>query len=259
MLLEPQSGRPVFKDHFSGHAAEYAKFRPVYPDEMFDWLARQAPDRARAVDVATGNGQAAVALASRFASVIALDASAAQLDNATPHERGGVPGRASRIDGPPRCLRRSRDGGAGAPLARSCGLLRRSLSMLRPGGLFAAWGYSNATIAPGVRSRHSSTSTLGSSASYWPPERAIVEARYEPVVLPFEEIAPPAFALEQEMTGDGFAGYIGTWSAVQRYRQAVGSDPLPFIRPAIDRYWPTPDTIRLVRWPLFLRVGRNPA
>ncbi len=28
-----------FKDHFSGHANAYAKYRPDYPTELFDYLA----------------------------------------------------------------------------------------------------------------------------------------------------------------------------------------------------------------------------
>jgi SAM-dependent methyltransferase len=129
--------------------------------------------------------------------------------------------------------------------------------ILRPGGLLAVWGYSNATVAPEFDGELIDfyTRVVG---PYWPPERAIVEAQYATVVMPFDEIASPPFALEQDMTGEGFAGYLGTWSAVQRYRQAVGEDPMPLIRPAIDRYWPTPDTIRHIRWPLFVRAGRKP-
>ena len=68
-----------FKDHFSGHAVEYAKFRPHYPDELFEYLALISPRHELAWDCATGNGQAAVGLARHFDSVIATDASAQQL------------------------------------------------------------------------------------------------------------------------------------------------------------------------------------
>ncbi len=30
---------PDFSDHFSGQAAEYAKFRPRYPEALFEYLA----------------------------------------------------------------------------------------------------------------------------------------------------------------------------------------------------------------------------
>ncbi len=69
----------TFKDHFSGHASVYAEARPHYPDALFDWLAREAPDRDLAWDCGCGNGQASVALAARFARVHATDPSATQI------------------------------------------------------------------------------------------------------------------------------------------------------------------------------------
>ena len=37
-----------FKDLFTPQAADYARFRPVYPPELYAWLAAQAPARALA-------------------------------------------------------------------------------------------------------------------------------------------------------------------------------------------------------------------
>src|SRR5215475_11590766 len=76
-----------FKDHFSRQAANYAKFRPRYRRELFDYLASIAPGRELAWDCGTGNGQAAVGLASVFDRVIATDASKKQIANAEPHNR----------------------------------------------------------------------------------------------------------------------------------------------------------------------------
>ena len=73
-----------FKDHFSAAASDYARFRPGYPPQLFEWLTSLCPQRQLALDVATGNGQAAVALAQHFEQVIASDASAAQLAQAMP-------------------------------------------------------------------------------------------------------------------------------------------------------------------------------
>ena len=72
----------MFKDHFSKQAAGYAKFRPRYPQKLFDYLASIAPSRQVAWDCGTGNGQAAVGLASVFDRVIATDASEKQIANA---------------------------------------------------------------------------------------------------------------------------------------------------------------------------------
>src|SRR5437773_12056929 len=100
----------TFKDHFSKQAADYAKFRPRYPRELFEYLGSVAPSRALAWDCATGSGQAALELAEVFDRVIATDASERQIANAQPHERveyrvapaeesGGGSGSSDRIMG----------------------------------------------------------------------------------------------------------------------------------------------------------------
>ena len=77
----------AFKDHFSKQSADYATFRPRYPQELFDYLGTIAPSRQLAWECGTGNGQAAVGLTSVFDRVIATDASERQISNAQAHER----------------------------------------------------------------------------------------------------------------------------------------------------------------------------
>src|SRR3954470_6795879 len=83
----PNSKIQTFKDHFSKQAADYAKFRPRYPKQLFQWLASLAPSRDLGWDCATGNGQAAVELAEVFLRVVATDGSETQIANADPHPR----------------------------------------------------------------------------------------------------------------------------------------------------------------------------
>ena len=59
---------PRFIDHFSGHADAYAAARPHYPDALFDSLAALCARHDLAWDCATGNGQAAAALAPHFST-----------------------------------------------------------------------------------------------------------------------------------------------------------------------------------------------
>jgi hypothetical protein len=49
-------------------------------------------------------------------------------------------------------------------------------------------------------------------------------------------------------------GYVGTWSAVQRYTNVSGADPLPVLRAEIAPLWGSGH--RPVVWPLHLKVGR---
>ena len=76
-----------FPDHFSDVAHRYSRYRPRYPSDLFEYLASLSGGRDLAWDCATGNGQAAVALAGHFDKVIATDASAEQLAHAELHPR----------------------------------------------------------------------------------------------------------------------------------------------------------------------------
>src|SRR5438128_2266209 len=76
-----------FKDLFSKQAGSYAQYRPTYPERLFDYLAGIAPARESVWDCGTGNGQAALLLASRFTHVIATDPSERQIAQATPNPR----------------------------------------------------------------------------------------------------------------------------------------------------------------------------
>src|SRR5438477_911228 len=74
-----------FKDLFSCCAADYARYRPTYPDSLFEFIARSAPGKETVWDCGTGDGQAALGLAEHFQHVIATDASAGQIAKAFPH------------------------------------------------------------------------------------------------------------------------------------------------------------------------------
>src|SRR5438309_10549779 len=108
-----------FKDHFSAHAAEYAKFRPHYPDELFEHLASISPRHELAWDCATGNGQAAVGLARHFEKVIATDASAQQIESVEPDKRISYRGGPCGSEWDRFSFSRPDFGGASAALVRS--------------------------------------------------------------------------------------------------------------------------------------------
>ncbi|WP_411140903.1 class I SAM-dependent methyltransferase [Streptomyces sp. x-80] len=71
-------------DVFTGTARYYADFRPVYPAELIDVCVQFAsafPGR-RVLDLATGTGAVAIALAERGGDVVAVDPSSEMLDEA---------------------------------------------------------------------------------------------------------------------------------------------------------------------------------
>ena len=73
------------QDHFSRQSAEYAKYRPHYPKELYEYLNKISSEHERAWDCATGNGQAARGLVPYFKEIIATDISEAQIRNAFHH------------------------------------------------------------------------------------------------------------------------------------------------------------------------------
>ena len=85
-----------FKDLFSPQAADYARFRPVYPPPLFAWLAAQVPERRLAIDVGAGTGQASVALAAHFRHVLGIEPSDAQRASAARYVRSLYEGDGAR-------------------------------------------------------------------------------------------------------------------------------------------------------------------
>jgi hypothetical protein len=52
-------------------------------------------------------------------------------------------------------------------------------------------------------------------------------------------------------------GYLRTWSATQRYRENHGRDPVEPLCLELQPLWGESASIRTIRWPLSLRVGRR--
>ena len=243
----------TFKDHFSRQAADYAKFRPRYPRELFEYLGSVAPSRALAWDCATGNGQAAVELAEVFDHVIATDASEKQISNAQPHrhieyrvaqaENSGI--KSGTVD-----LLIVAQALHWFDLDRFYLEARR---VLKPNGALAASAYLCAQIDPAVDAvvNQYYSEVVG---PFWAPERRLVE-NFAEIPFPFHKIDPPKFEMTMHWDLDHLVGYLRTWSATQRFIAVKGTDPLERIIDELRRAWGNAHQARRIMWPLTLRVG----
>ena len=244
-----------FQDHFSARSAAYQQYRPRYPAALFAALASAAPARGAAWDVGCGNGQASVALAEHFAVVHATDASAEQIASAEPHERVHY----------------------AVALAEQTGLPASSIDLVlvaqalhwfnferfhteaqrvaRPGAVICAIAYELAEINPAIDTvvRHFYKADIG---PYWPADRAHIETGYRDIPWPYPPLHLGSFAMRAEWTLNQFIGYLGTWSAVARYRSATGADPLPAVEADLSSVWTDPGVPRKVEWPLVILSGR---
>lgn len=246
-----------FLDYFSSQAAGYAEFRPRYPGALFEWLAAIAPDRALAWDCATGNGQAALGLAEHFARVVATDASVKQLASAFPHPRvtyHQARADASGLETHSADLVTVAQALHWLPLDAFYAEVSR---VLVPGGVIAVWCYDLARVDPATDGilDHFYRDIVG---AYWTPERRLVDEHYRTVWFPFAELTPPPFTMEQRWTRDELLGFLHTWSAVRRYVERVGEDPVRQVEAALTDAWPNAREVRTARWTLYLRVGRVP-
>jgi SAM-dependent methyltransferase len=246
-----------FEDYFSRNAGVYARRRPRYPAELFAYLASISPGRDLAWDCATGNGQAALALAQFFDRVVATDASVQQLAHAFPHAR--VVYRQSVAE-------QTALGPGSADLVtvavavhwfdldRFYEEVRR---VLKPGGVLAVWTYYAPVTTPeldGLLERLN----LEILGDYWPEQIHFLREGYRTLPFPFEEIVPPPFEIEAEWDLRQLVGFITSWSASRNYLERHGSHAVEKIWPELKKAWGPPGTRRPIRWPLYLRVGRTP-
>src|SRR5215472_8175097 len=242
-----------FKDYFSKQAADYAKFRPRYPQEMFEYLGRMAPSPQLAWDCGTGNGQAAVGLAAVFDRVIATDASEKQIANAQAYDRveyRATPAESSTLESDTIDLLLVAQALYWFELDRFYAEARR---VLKPGGVLAATAYNLLQISPGI-DQVVNRYYYEIVGPFWPAERALVEDFTE-LPFPFPEKNTLSFQMNADWNMEHLLGYLRSWSATQRFMTARSEDPLEQISGDLRSIWGNPRRHPRVTWPLILRVG----
>ena len=244
----------AFKDYFSGNSKGYAAFRPRYPKALAAWLASKSPARNLAWDAGCGTGQLSVQLAELFARVRATDASAEQVATAEPRpniDYAAAPAEESGLEPASADLVTVAQAAHWFDLP---GFYAEVERVAKPGALVALISYGvfriDTHLDPLLLGFH--RGTLG---DYWPAERRLVEDGYRGIAFPFREIAPPDLFIEVQWSLPDFLGYVGTWSAVKRLRDAGGEAALDRFAAAVADRWGAPEQKRRARFPIAMRVG----
>src|SRR6187455_2290153 len=241
---------------FSTVAREYANFRPGYPPELFDWLARVTPARDAVWDCGCGSGQASVPLAEHFALVHATDVAPEQIAAARAHARvrySVAPAASSGLDPESVDL---------VTVAQALhwfdvtAFYAEAERVARRGALLAVLNYPRPQFVDVELDRRFFEFYSRVVGPYWPPERRHVEDGYKTLPFPFEEVETPQFGFELNWNLEQLAGYASSWSATTRYRQALGTNPVPLLRELLESAWPSPEASVPIRMPIGLRVGR---
>lgn len=196
------------KDLFSTQAADYAKYRPVYPPELYEYILSFTKERKWAWDCATGNGQAARALASFFDKVEATDLSEKQIQQAPSHpkvEYSVAP--CNRTSFPDHCFELITvaqayhwfDFDSFAKEARRVG---------KQGAVLAVWGYGlgqceNSAVGDLLWDFY--RNTVG---PYWDPERKFIEENYETIPFPFSELPGRGFSISLHWSRSFYAWVV---------------------------------------------------
>tara|TARA_R110000823_G_scaffold315636_1_gene448770 strand:+ start:4045 stop:4788 length:744 start_codon:yes stop_codon:yes gene_type:complete len=244
-----------FKDYFSKQAGHYQNYRPSYPDDMFTWLASLTPNHELAWDCGTGNGQAAVGLTPYYKKIYATDPSEEQVKHAVTHQQ--ITYRVEKAE-------------ETALAAVSVDIITVSQALhwfdfdsfytevnrvLKPDGVLAAWTYGIPKISEKVNKviAYFHDTVLD---GYWKPGNQLVAEKYQTIPFPFEEIKTPAFSIQKELTLEDLIGLLNSWSAVQRYQNKNGQNPIDKIKADVTTAWQEGDNTKASEWEITMRVGR---
>lgn len=244
-----------FKDYFSSQAKEYAKFRPKYPPELFEYLSTLVNEHQLAWDCATGNGQAAVGLAPYFDEIIATDASASQIEHAEQHPKIKykiAPAESSGLETKSADLITVATAIHWFNTARFYDEARR---ILKPGGVIAIWLYGNNAIEPAVDMVFGRffQDIIG---NYWPEEIKKALNFEEMIDFPFTKIEPPNFEIRLMWNLKEYLSYLYTWSSTQNYIKANGKNPIGTIFDDFQIAWGDENHKKEIKWDLKMKVGR---
>ena len=226
------------KDNFSKQAARYATYRPVYPTALYEFILEQIQHRQLAWDCGTGNGQCAIELSRYFEKVYATDISQKQIDHAPkadnifysvqPAESTHFPDSAFDLITVAQALH----------WFKFEAFYKEVTRVAKNGCIFTAWSYSLLNITPEIdeliKDYHFNT-----MHDYWDAERKYVDDGYSTLPFPFDHIDTPRFHISYQWTMRDLEGYLNTWSALQKFIEVNGYNPVPQLMSRINGFWRT--------------------
>lgn len=245
----------TFKDYFSKQSKTYAKYRPHYPDELFEFLAKISPSRNSALDIATGTGQAAFGLISLFNRVYASDASMSQLLNVP--EKKKIYFFSSTAEKMP-IIENTIDLIICAQAIHWFNweqFYNECKRILKKNGIIAIIGYGLPIINEQVDEIINDyyTNIVG---QFWPKERVHIENEYSEIPFPFECVDSPDYKFDLNWKLKNVIGFLNSWSATQNFINKYKKNPVDEIRELLYDAWMKGKSEKNIIWPLFLKIGK---
>lgn len=233
----------------------YAQARPRYPQALYKWLAEQCPSHSAVWDVGCGSGQAALDLRGYFETVQATDVSPSQIENAP-----ATAGVTFSVQ-PAESTNFADQTFDAVFVAQALHWFDHSkfwpevMRVLKPNGVFAAWGYSWPHIDPET-DQLLDESLLSVIRSHWAVQNQLLWDRYEGVASPFKPLPVPEFELIVSWSLKQFFAYLHSWSATRRCMDVQGDDFFENSYRQLSQQW-APEEIREVTMDFVVIAGIN--
>lgn len=246
------------KDYFSKESKKYAKYRPTYPSELFDFIINLSKEKQLAWDCATGSGQSASILAEHFEQVVATDISQAQLDSAI--QKSNI----TYVVAPAEKTNLSNNSVDLITVAQAVhwfdlpAFYKEVKRVLKPGGIIAIWAYPKSDlIEPNLNVILSDFFEMLWEKECWPWERKYVDDGYQNIPFPFKEVQVPDFYLRFEQDLNELTNYVKTWSSVAEYEKKFGKNPVDAILiPQLKPLWKDPCKREKLESKLTVKIGK---
>ncbi len=208
---------------FNDKSELYESSRPIYPQEIYHYLANLCPSNDLAWDSACGNGQAAIGLIKEFDRVHATDVSKEQISNAKLHlnimyevsssEKVNLKNESCDLV----CVAQALhwfDYKLFWPEAQR---------VLKPNGIFCAFGYNWASVSMEI-DRAIENSLMKIIEPFWAPQNKLLWNHYSDITIPFDKIESPDFKMEVNWDLNEYFNYLHTFSATRRCIDSIGDE-----------------------------------
>lgn len=242
------------KDNFSTRSDNYAKFRPTYPSELFQFIYSKLENRKNAWDCGTGNGQVALELAKSFESVFATDISKSQIENAF---------KVNNIHYSVQPAEKTNFESGIFDLIMVAQAIHwfdfdKFYTEVNRTAIDNSWicvvGYGKLSVSKEVDSIIDDLyhNILG---LYWDKERTYIEEKYKTIPFPFAEIKVPDFSIQLSWSFDQLIGYLNTWSAAKHFIRERNFNPIENLQRKMEKVWDD-GLSKQIDFPLLFRMGQ---
>lgn len=241
-------------EQFNNSSADYFKFRPGYPKELFKWINENSLEHNIAVDCGTGNGQAAHELAPYFEKIIAIDLNVNQIKEAksdTKIEYRVMSAENMDVEDNSVDLIVSASAAHWFNLEKFYAECKR---VLKNTGLIVLWTYSWPTISNNSDLNGKLQEIKNNLNPFWGEESLLHLNHYRDLPFPFKQRETPDFSFSYEWDLEQLVNFFSTWACIKEHLK-INPDFLQHMKDEMNFLWPA-DSLRVkFDFDIYLKAG----